>query len=75
LATPTEAGLIAVLKKIEFWRILYNYRNDPRIGETELKNHSGFAELIFSKDRTSAEGEYFNGHGRSTFGTMKLERA
>jgi SMODS-associating 2TM, beta-strand rich effector domain len=57
------------------FHLLYNYRNDPRIGETELKSHLGFAELIFSKDRSSAEGEYFNGHGRFTFGTMKLKRA
>ena len=57
------------------FHLLYNYRNDPRIGETELKSHLGFAELVFSKDRTKAEGEYFNGHGRFTFGTMKLKRA
>jgi hypothetical protein len=56
------------------YRLLYNYRNDPRIGETELKSHLGFAELTFAKDRKSAEGEYFNGHGRFTFGTMHLTR-
>jgi hypothetical protein len=56
------------------FHLLYNYRIDPRIGETELKSHLGFAELIFSKDRATAEGEYFNGHGRFTFGTMKLMR-
>jgi predicted pore-forming effector associated with SMODS systems len=56
------------------YRLLYNYRNDPRIGETQLKSHLGFADLVFSKDRTSADGEYFNGHGRFTFGTMKLKR-
>lgn len=56
------------------YRLLYNYRNDPRISEAELKSHLGFAELVFSKDRQSAEGEYFNGHGRFTFGTMRLTR-
>jgi hypothetical protein len=34
----------------------------------------GFSELVFSKDLVSAEGEYFNGHGRYTFGTMHLTR-
>jgi len=57
------------------YRLLYNYRNDPKIGETHLKSHLGFADLVFAEDRTSAEGEYFNGHGRFTFGTMKLKRA
>jgi hypothetical protein len=55
-------------------RLLYNYRNEPRIGETELKSHTGFADITFSKDGQSAEGEYFNGHGRFTFGTMHLAR-
>lgn len=60
--------------KADGYRLLYNYRNDPKIGETELKSHLGFADLIFAKDRQSAEGEYFNGHGRFTFGTMLLRR-
>jgi SMODS-associating 2TM, beta-strand rich effector domain len=54
--------------------LLYHYRNDPHIGEMELKSHRGFAELLFAKDRQSAQGEYFNGHGRFTFGTMYLTR-
>jgi hypothetical protein len=57
------------------YHLLYNYRNDPRIGETELNSHLGFAELVFSNDRMTANGEYFNGHGRFTFGTLKLTRA
>jgi len=56
------------------YQLLYNYRNDPFIGETELKSHLGFASLTFSKDKKSANGEYFNGHGRFTFGTMILTR-
>jgi len=56
------------------YRLLYNYRNDPKIGETELKSHLGFADLTFAKDCQSAEGGYFNGHGRFTFGTMQLRR-
>lgn len=54
--------------------LLYNYSNDPRINEPNLKSHRGFAELTFAKDLQSAEGGYFNGHGRYTFGTMRLTR-
>ena len=56
------------------YRLLYNYRNQPKIGEVELKSHLGFSELVFAKNLETAEGEYFNGHGRYTFGTMKLKR-
>ncbi|CNF37011.1 Cap15 family cyclic dinucleotide receptor domain-containing protein [Yersinia enterocolitica] len=56
------------------YRLLYNYRNDPKINEVELHSHIGFAELIFSEDLMSADGEYFNGRGRNTFGIMKLRR-
>jgi hypothetical protein len=56
------------------YRLLYNYRNQPRIGEVELKAHVGFGDIIFAKDMKSAEGEYFNGRGRNTFGTMHLSR-
>ncbi|BBK11905.1 Cap15 family cyclic dinucleotide receptor domain-containing protein [Klebsiella quasipneumoniae] len=56
------------------YRLVYNYRSDPRINEKELSPHMGFAELIFDKSLTTADGEYFNGRGRNTFGTMKLRR-
>ncbi|WP_432322448.1 hypothetical protein [Yersinia enterocolitica] len=56
------------------YRLLYNYRNDPKINEVELHSHIGFVELIFSEDLMSADGEYFNGRGRNTFGTMQLRR-
>jgi hypothetical protein len=55
--------------------LLYHYQNDPRIGETELRSHRGFAEITFAEDLASGEGEYFNGHGRNTFGRMTLARA
>ncbi|GGI27356.1 MULTISPECIES: hypothetical protein [Bradyrhizobium] len=58
----------------EGYRLLYNYRNDPAIGEVDLRSHLGSCMLIFSKDLESAEGEYFNGHGRFTFGTISLKR-
>src|SRR6185312_8952356 len=56
------------------YRLLYNYRNQPRIDAVELKGHLGFCDLIFAKDLKSADGEYFNGRGRNTFGTMHLTR-
>ncbi|MCK1353817.1 hypothetical protein IVB56_22720 [Bradyrhizobium sp. CW7] len=58
----------------EGYRLLYNYRSDPNIGEVELRSHLGSCMLLFSKDIQSAEGEYFNGHGRFTFGRMSLKR-
>ncbi len=64
-----------VYDEADGYRLLYNYRNDPKIGEPDLKSHLGFAELLFDQKLTSATGEYFNGHGRYTFGTMKLEKA
>jgi hypothetical protein len=54
------------------YRLMYHYRNQPRIGEAELTAHHGFAELTFAPGAQSASGEYFNGRGRNTFGTMKL---
>jgi hypothetical protein len=56
------------------FRLMYNYMNEPKIGETDLKAHRGFAELVFDKDLQTADGEYFNGYGRYTFGTMRLTR-
>lgn len=56
------------------FRLMYNYMNEPNINEPELVAHRGFADLTFSKDLRTAEGEYFNGHGRFTFGTMRLSR-
>ncbi|MBK1690503.1 Cap15 family cyclic dinucleotide receptor domain-containing protein [Rubrivivax gelatinosus] len=63
-----------VYDQADGFRLLYNYKNEPRIGEANLKGHRGSAELTFSSDLQSAEGEYFNGHGRYTFGTLKLIR-
>lgn len=63
-----------VYDQADGFRLLYNYKNEPRIGEVELKAHRGSAELIFAPDLHSAQGEYFNGHGRYTYGTMKLIR-
>lgn len=56
------------------FRLMYNYVNEPKIGETDLRAHRGFSELVFAKDLQTAEGEYFNGYGRYTFGIMRLTR-
>jgi len=64
-----------VYDQADGFHLLYNYKNDPRIGEPDLTSHRGSAEVTFSHDLQSAEGEYFNGHGRYTFGTMKLTRS
>jgi hypothetical protein len=63
-----------VYDETDGFRLLYNYRNEPRIGESELSSHRGSAELTFTHDLKTAAGEYFNGHGRYTFGTMRLSR-
>lgn len=54
--------------------LLYHYRNEPKVGETHLHSHRGFAEITFSSDLTDASGEYFNGQGRFTFGRLSLKR-
>lgn len=56
------------------FRLMYNYRNDPKIGEKEMGSHVGFAEFLFSKDLATAEGDYFNNKGRYTFGKINLTR-
>ncbi|MFZ3484768.1 hypothetical protein QP045_16205 [Sphingomonas sp. 3-13AW] len=63
-----------VCDEADGFRLLYNYRNDPKAGQPDLQSHRGFAELVFSHDRASAEGEYFNGQGRFTFGKMRLTK-
>jgi uncharacterized protein YndB with AHSA1/START domain len=55
-------------------RLFYSYRNDPRVDQPELNTHRGWAEITFSHDLTKGEGEYFNGLGRFTFGTMTLTK-
>jgi hypothetical protein len=59
---------------VDGFRLLYNYKNDPNIDQPDLAAHRGSAELVFAEDLKTASGEYFNGHGRFTFGTMKLTR-
>jgi hypothetical protein len=59
---------------VDGYRLLYNYDNDPSAEHPELTRHRGWADVVFAKDLKSAKGEYFNGQGRYTFGTMQLTR-
>ena len=54
------------------YRLMYHYKNQPRMGAAGLAAHHGFAELTFAPDGQTATGEYFNGRGRNTYGTMSL---
>ncbi len=56
------------------WRLFYTYRNEPKVGEADLQPHRGSADILFASDLRTASGEYFNGLGRFTFGSMTLTR-
>ncbi|APP74213.1 hypothetical protein [Xanthomonas vesicatoria] len=56
------------------YRLFYNYRNDARIDQHDLDNHVGFCDMTVSADQQRAEGDYFNGRGRSTYGRMHWRR-
>ncbi|WP_373991917.1 hypothetical protein [Duganella sp. BuS-21] len=71
-SNSTTAALI--FDAADGYRLMYSYKNEPKATQQDLQEHRGFAELTFSKDLQSAEGEYFNGIRRFTFGTMKLSR-
>jgi len=60
LATDSVDGFI----------LLYQYRNDPKMGEPDLASHIGCAVVTISSDLASATAEYFNGGGRASFGKM-----
>lgn len=54
--------------------LLYHYRNDPRAGAVGLASHTGCCVMTIAKDLKSATGDYFNGKGRMTFGTMNWNK-
>ena len=64
----------ALIQDVEGPALMYNYQNEPNLKEKELTIHRGFAELKFGADLNSAQGEYYNGQGRVTFGVMTLTR-
>lgn len=75
LATSTSgsSSISAALAHdtVDGFVLLFHYRNEPRPEAVELKAHTGCAVMTIAKDLRSAEGEYFTGRGRMTFGTMK----
>jgi SMODS-associating 2TM, beta-strand rich effector domain len=56
------------------YRLFYNYRNDSHIDQHELDSHVGFCDMTVSADQKRAEGDYFNGRGRTTYGRMNWSR-
>ena len=58
----------------EGYHLFYHYRNEPNVAAPTMAAHHGFAELIFAPDEQSASGDYFNGRGRNTFGTLSITR-
>lgn len=75
-AQSASNSIVAALTTdpIEGYVLLYSYRNEPKPGEAELSVHRGFAKLVFDKELKRAEGDYFNGDGRHSSGTMILRR-
>tara|TARA_R110002020_G_C16315967_1_gene774286 strand:- start:7069 stop:7695 length:627 start_codon:yes stop_codon:yes gene_type:complete len=76
-ATSSSNSRSAALIKDEAdgWRLFYSYQNTPNIDQQHLPAHRGFSEILFDPSLRTGSGEYFNGHGRYTFGTMSLERS
>lgn len=74
LATSTSgsSSISAALAhdSVDGFVLLYHYRNDPKAGSVGLAAHAGCAVMTIAKDVQSAVGDYFNGRGRMTFGTM-----
>ncbi|KWS40879.1 hypothetical protein [Pseudomonas syringae] len=75
-AQSSSTSITAALSydEADGYSLLYNYKNDPKPGEPELKGHQGSANLVFSKVLDTASGDYFNGYGRPTYGRMELKR-
>ena len=56
------------------YRLLYQYRNEPKAGEAELQIHTGSVEMDFDEACRAGEGHYFTDGHRNTVGVMKLMR-
>lgn len=54
--------------------LLYHYRNDPKTGAAGLVSHTGCSVMTITPELNAATGDYFNGRGRMTFGTMHWTR-
>lgn len=58
------------------YHLLYTYKNEPKAGSPlDMRDHRGAAHLTFDSDLAAAEGDYFNGRGRYSFGIMRLKRS
>lgn len=70
--TSGSSSITAALAhdSVDGFVLLYHYRNDPKAGAVGLASHTGCAVMTIAKDLGSATGDYFNGRGRMTFGTM-----
>lgn len=80
LATAQSGSdsLVAAIRHDEVggYRLFYNYANDPKIEQLhELTRHIGFCDMHIAADQKSADGEYFTGRGRTTYGRMIWRRA
>lgn len=56
------------------FRLLYQYKNNPNVAETELHIHTGTVEITFDQDCKEANGYYYTDHNRNTVGSMHLQK-
>ncbi|MGF6773795.1 hypothetical protein P3T18_006309 [Paraburkholderia sp. GAS199] len=70
--TSGSSSIAAALAhdSVDGFVLLYHYKSDPKADAVGLTSHTGCSVITISKDLKSATGDYFNGRGRMTFGTM-----
>ena len=56
------------------YRLLYQYKNEPRVGEEELQIHTGSVEMDFDEVCRVGQGHYFTDSHRNTVGVMDVKR-
>ena len=56
------------------YRLLYQYKNEPKPGEGELRIHAGSVEMAFDETCENGSGHYFTDSHRNTVGVMELNR-
>lgn len=71
LSSSESVAAAIIYDPIKGYRLLYNYKNEPKDLNGELTFHIGFVELVLANDSKSAEGSYYNVAGRTNSGTMK----
>ncbi|HCA5029436.1 TPA: hypothetical protein MW160_003321, partial [Acinetobacter baumannii] len=70
LSSSESVAAAIIYDPIKGYRILYNYKNEPKNLNGDLSFHVGFVELVLSEDNKSAQGTYYNVAGRTSTGTM-----